>query len=59
MPRRAPVVLAVLMAVFLAWQIPLMFRLRAGQDEDFYGVPGIAILRSGVPPISRTSRRGT
>ena len=41
----------VLMAVFLAWQIPLMYRLRAGQDEDFYGVPGIAILRSGFPQI--------
>ena len=51
MPRRAPAVLAALMAAFLAWQIPLMFRLRAGQDEDFYGVPGIAILRSGVPQI--------
>ena len=51
MPRRAPAVLAALMAAFLAWQIPLMSRLRAGQDEDFYGVPGIAILRSGVPQI--------
>ncbi len=51
MSRRAPGVLAALMAAFLAWQVPLMFRLRAGQDEDFYGVPGIAILRSGVPRI--------
>ncbi len=54
MPRRPPVppiVLAALMAAFLAWQVPLMSRLRAGQDEDFYGVPGIAILRSGVPQI--------
>ena len=51
MSMRRPVVLAALMAAFLAWQVPLMFRLRAGQDEDFYGVPGIAILRSGVPQI--------
>ncbi|WP_158633585.1 glycosyltransferase family 39 protein [Tautonia sociabilis] len=43
--------LALLMAAFLAWHVPLMYRIRAGQDEDFYAVPGMAILRGGLPTI--------
>jgi hypothetical protein len=41
--------LAALAAVFLAWHIPLMDRTPAGEDEDWYSVPGITILRGGVP----------
>jgi 4-amino-4-deoxy-L-arabinose transferase-like glycosyltransferase len=43
--------LALMMGGFLAWQVPLSYRLRAGQDEDFYGVPGMMILRTGLPSI--------
>jgi 4-amino-4-deoxy-L-arabinose transferase-like glycosyltransferase len=42
----------VLWAVILfAWRVPLMYRQSPGQDEDFYGVCGMAILRSGLPQI--------
>ncbi|WP_169975581.1 ArnT family glycosyltransferase [Tautonia rosea] len=43
--------LVLMMAVVLVWQIPLFGRTRAGQDESFYGVPGMMILRSGLPQI--------
>ncbi|HEX8202879.1 MAG TPA: 4-amino-4-deoxy-L-arabinose transferase, partial [Isosphaeraceae bacterium] len=43
--------LALMMAGFLAWHGPLMARVAPGQDEDFYAVPGITVLRSGVPRI--------
>lgn len=48
---RSGVILALMMACFLAWQVPLFYRIRAGQDEDFYGVPGMMVLRSGLPTI--------
>lgn len=37
--------------LFLAWRVPLMYRTVAGQDEDWYAVPGATILRTGVPQI--------
>src|SRR4051794_2054848 len=43
--------LALLAVVFLGWHVPLMYRTGAGQDEDWYGVPGITILRTGLPQI--------
>ncbi|MBI3469410.1 MAG: hypothetical protein HY000_40935 [Planctomycetes bacterium] len=43
--------LAILALVFLAWRGPLMYRQCPGQDEDFYGVPGMMILRTGLPQI--------
>src|SRR4051812_30544625 len=42
---------AVLAFLFLAWHVPLMYRIGAGQDEDWYGVPGITILQTGLPQI--------
>jgi hypothetical protein len=43
--------LTVLAILFLAWHVPLVYRTEAGQDEDWYGVPGITILRTGLPQI--------
>ncbi len=37
--------------VLFAWRVPLMYRQSPGQDEDFYGVCGMTILRSGLPRI--------
>jgi hypothetical protein len=51
MTRRDRAGLAVMSLLFLGWHVPLMYRTEAGQDEDWYGVPGIAILRTGVPQI--------
>ena len=51
MPRRDLAWLSGMAAVFLAWHLPLLSRIRPGQDEDFYGVPGMAILRGGLPQI--------
>lgn len=42
---------AVVAAVFLAVRLPLLGRLPAAMDEDFYAVPASAILRAGVPQI--------
>jgi 4-amino-4-deoxy-L-arabinose transferase-like glycosyltransferase len=41
--------LGLLATAFLAWHVPLMFRAPAGQDEDWYGAAGLAILRTGLP----------
>jgi hypothetical protein len=43
--------LGALAVLFLAWHVPLMDRTAAGQDEDWYGVPGITIVRSGLPRL--------
>lgn len=43
--------LASLALLFLAWRLPLMYRTVAGQDEDWFAVAGVAILRTGVPQI--------
>jgi 4-amino-4-deoxy-L-arabinose transferase-like glycosyltransferase len=51
MRDRSWLVLLVPILVFLAWHVPLMFRTAAGQDEDWYGVTGIAILRTGLPHV--------
>ena len=37
--------------LFLCWHVPLMYRVAAGQDEEFYGVPGIMVRREGIPRI--------
>jgi hypothetical protein len=42
---------AALAAVFLAWHVPLMYRTAAGQDEEFYGVAGVAICEGGIPRV--------
>lgn len=51
MSRAQKVALALLVALFTAWHVPLMYRVAAGQDEDFYAVPGITILRTGLPQL--------
>src|SRR5262245_10067744 len=43
--------LGLMMGVFLAWHVPLMYRVRPGQDEEFYGVPGMTILHGGIPRV--------
>ena len=43
--------LAAIALLFLAWRVPLMYRTVAGQDEDWFAVPGVTILRTGVPQI--------
>jgi hypothetical protein len=48
---RDQVGLAPLALLFLAWHVPLAYRTEAGLDEDWYGVPGITILRTGLPQI--------
>jgi hypothetical protein len=49
--------LAVFALVFLAWHVPLVYRTEAGIDEDWYGVPGITILRTGLPQIPYIASR--
>ena len=49
MNRRDAAWLAALALLFLAWHVPIIDRTPAGQDEDWYGVTGITILRSGLP----------
>ena len=51
MMRRDRIGLALLALLFLAWHVPLAYRTEAGLDEDWYGVPGITILRTGLPQI--------
>lgn len=43
--------LLAMLAAFVAWHVPLMLRVAAGQDEDFYAIPGIAVLSTGLPAI--------
>src|SRR5271154_1071286 len=51
MMRRDRIGLALLALTFLVWHVPLAYRTEAGLDEDWYGVPGITILRTGLPQI--------
>ena len=43
--------LAAVAVVFLLWRVPLMLATAPGLDEDWFGVTGMTILRSGVPRI--------
>src|SRR6516162_5266300 len=51
MPWRDRMMLAAVVAVFLAWHVPLMYRTAAGQDEEHYGIVGVAIHEVGIPRI--------
>jgi len=51
--------LIALAIAFLCWHVPLMYRTAAGQDESWFAVPGIAVLRSGVPQIPFLPARDT
>ena len=42
---------------FLALRMPVMFRTRAGMDEEYYAVPGIMVCRSGIPRIPYVPNR--
>lgn len=44
-------VLLVLMAAFVATQVPTLFREAPGLDEDLYAVPGLMVARTGIPTI--------
>ena len=59
MSRRDRPWLALLALLFLAWRVPSMYRTVAGQDEDWYAVPGVTILRAGVPQIPYIPSRDT
>jgi 4-amino-4-deoxy-L-arabinose transferase-like glycosyltransferase len=44
-------VIALLVVAFFILRLPLLVRLPAAQDEDFYAVPGTTIRSAGVPQI--------
>ncbi|OYW19514.1 MAG: hypothetical protein B7Z55_08685, partial [Planctomycetales bacterium 12-60-4] len=37
--------------LFLGIRVPVIYLQPGGQDEDYYAVPGIAVLQSGIPRI--------
>ena len=49
--RLALGVLACIVLTFLVLRVPVMFRTDTGMDEEYYGVPGIAVARDGIPRI--------
>lgn len=43
--------LVAICAVFAALRVPLMYRLPGGQDEAEFSVPGVTVLREGIPRV--------
>lgn len=43
--------LVAICAVFAVLRVPLMYRLPGGQDEAEFSVPGVTILREGIPRV--------
>ena len=44
---------AAIALLFLAWRVPMMVRTVAGQDEDWYAVPGVTILLANYELLVR------
>ncbi len=43
--------LVAICAVFAVLRVPLMYRLPGGQDEAEFSVPGVTVLREGIPRV--------
>lgn len=43
--------LGAIVLLYLLVRVPLLFRQAAGQDEDYYAVPGWTIVQEGIPKI--------
>ncbi len=55
--RSARIWLAVIAVMFLAIRVPVMYRQPGGQDEDYYAVPGLTILQTGIPQLPHVPAR--
>ncbi|MFO1093458.1 MAG: glycosyltransferase family 39 protein [Planctomycetaceae bacterium] len=49
--------LVLIAALFLALRVPVMYHQPGGYDEDFYAVPGLTILRTGIPQLPHVPAR--
>src|SRR5688572_5310104 len=49
--------LAVIALIFLVVRAPVMYHQPGGYDEDFYSVPGLTILDSGLPRLPHVPAR--
>src|SRR5689334_22624541 len=49
--RGARLMLAVICLLFVALRLPVALRQIPAQDEDYFAVPGLTILREGIPRI--------
>ena len=55
--RAAVIGLGVIAVLFCAVRVPVMYRQPGGYDEDFYAVPGLAILSGGIPRLPHVPAR--
>jgi hypothetical protein len=61
-PRVSPrswLILALIVAIFLGMRLPVMLHQAGGQDESDFAVPGLTILREGIPRIPYMPSRNT
>lgn len=48
---RGKVCLGLILVVYLLIRVPVAYLQPTGQDEDFYVVPGLTILKDGIPRL--------
>lgn len=56
-PRTFGRLLALVIAAFLVFRLPLMYRTPGGIDEEQYAVPGLTILKTGIPQMPQYPAR--
>lgn len=56
-PKSSFIVLGLILAAFVAVRLPVLWRQPGGIDEQYYGIPGLTILESGVPRLPHVPQR--
>ena len=55
--RQAAIWLGAIGGLFLLLRLPVMYHQPGGQDEEFYAVPGLTILETGLPQLPHVPAR--
>lgn len=55
--RTSLIILAVILGIFVVIRTPVMWRQPGGTDEDYYAVPGLTVLESGIPRLPHVPQR--
>lgn len=51
------VILLLILASFIVIRVPIMYRQPGGLDEEYYAIPGLTILRTGIPRMPHVPQR--
>lgn len=56
-PRRSLAILAAILTGFVILRGPILWRQPGGLDEEYYAIPGLTVLREGIPRMPHVPQR--